>query len=55
MKPNSNKGQVVNKFKTYGSCGILLLLTINVFFFLGGGVRVMSGGSIQELRLRKIN
>ena len=53
MEPNINKG----KFKTCHSCSILLLLTINVVFhFLGGGEDgVKSGGSVQELRLRKIN
>ena len=54
MKPNSNKGQVVNKFKTSDSSSILLLLIINVVWGEGGG-GFKSGRSIQELRLRKIN
>jgi len=37
MKPNSNKGQVVNKFKTSDSSSILLLLIINVVWGEGGG------------------
>jgi len=39
MKPNRNKGEVVNKFKTCDSSSILLLLTTNVrvFFWKGGG------------------
>jgi len=35
MKPNSKKGQVVNKFKTSDSSNILLLLKIMFFFGWG--------------------